>query len=482
MKIQRIKVKNFRNIPDQEIEANGHNLIFYGDNTVGKSNLIRAIHCVLNAQFGGNNISHGKDKMEIELVLAEFNEWTPVEGSEHFFRAVIKRKKNSNEEGKLEIELKYPDGGVEQLVTNIRSFVGTVPLQFNFVQMSRTKKGKDEQLEIVRSYYSDEFKNTLRLQENRGKSKYNERTEVGQQLKAVKGFIDEAGITPLMIDTYSKPFPEEIVKLNADRDKIISDNKKFSEVDERINERKEKIKIIDSEIKLCNDGEISFLDYNALSSDSSATRMSAFNAVWKIGKEAIWATLRQSMIHIYDEQKNQLNELNLQAEKWKKDFPFVPLGAIDKKITDATEHNRIYERVNMFDKKIKEREELEKQYGELDVLVNTIDAEIKDLIRTSPSPIPGLSFDDQQIYYKGKPVDEENMSTAEIMMLEIELQMNKAKNGQILFIERGESLGTDLLEELKQLADGSGFQVIREEVERGNKELLVVVEVENGNV
>ena len=43
MNINKIKLKNFRNYTEQEIELNPHINVFYGDNAQGKTNILEAI-------------------------------------------------------------------------------------------------------------------------------------------------------------------------------------------------------------------------------------------------------------------------------------------------------------------------------------------------------------------------------------------------------------------------------------------------------
>ena len=43
MNIKKIKLKNFRNYTEQEIELNPHINVFYGDNAQGKTNILEAI-------------------------------------------------------------------------------------------------------------------------------------------------------------------------------------------------------------------------------------------------------------------------------------------------------------------------------------------------------------------------------------------------------------------------------------------------------
>jgi DNA repair ATPase RecN len=421
MKIQRVTLHNWRNVPDQDLDINGCNVILMGENRQGKSNFIKALRMLLNANItGGDNIRHGEKRAELVAQLAEFSNWQPIDGTTHEFRASIKKAKDNTE--KVELELIYPDGGREHRLTNIRSFIGAVPLKFNFVELSKTKVGKMEQLSIVRSMFPEEFQNELKKLDGRVASMEKERLDVGQQLKQVNGFIAQSGLTESDLINYANPI--DITELQS------------NEVDMR--------------------------DYN--------TRLE-----WLRGQyDKILAAKQKPS----SDSSMQMAVSNIAAAfaYELKSLSSKPLHTITQQINDANDHNRKHERVKMLDEKVKERDELEKQYGELDALVKSTRQAIADMIRECEPPIPGLSFDSEQVYYNGSPVDEDHMSWAEIKMLEVMLQMCKADKAQLIMIEGTESIGTKLLNELYELCDASGFQIFREEVERGAEELRVVVE------
>lgn len=444
MKIQHVTIKGFRNVPEQDIDLNGHNVMLLGDNTVGKSNFIKALHSLLNAKFSKNSVATGSDRAEITAVLSEFDNWAPVEGTQHEFRAKIRRKANGDEE--VKIELRYPDGGVETRLGDIRSFVGSVPLQFNFVELSRSEKGKQQQLDIIKSMLPVDYQEELRKLENRAKSAYDERTEVGRDLENIKGFINQSGLTEDDLKRYKDPTDSQ--QLRSQLTSAATHNQNIINVRKRIEERNTRTKQVNSEVERIDEQIKRLQDQKA-------------------------------------ELNNELAEMatkNDQANAWLKNPANVPQSteAIEAQLTVADEHNRKHERVKMLQGKIDQRNELQEQYGSLTAQVDSTRAAIQQHIRELPSPVPGLTIDPDtgKLLYKDLEVDEEHMSTAQIMMLEVMLMMCKANQAQVIFIERGESLGSKMLNELKELADGSGFQLFMEKVQPGTEELIVEIESE----
>jgi hypothetical protein len=59
------------------------------------------------------------------------------------------------------------------------------------------------------------------------------------------------------------------------------------------------------------------------------------------------------------------------------------------------------------------------------------------------------------------------------MMLGAKLKIAKNPNAHVLFIQRGESLGTEKLRDLQQMAKDYDFQIIMEQMERGKEKLEI---------
>ena len=87
MYLKKIKLVNFRNYNEQEIELNKNINIFYGDNAQGKTNIIESIFlCSIGKSFRTN-----KDK---ELIQFEKD-----------FTTVFTEYEKSDREGNIKIEI-----------------------------------------------------------------------------------------------------------------------------------------------------------------------------------------------------------------------------------------------------------------------------------------------------------------------------------------------------------------------------------------
>jgi len=89
--------------------------------------------------------------------------------------------------------------------------------------------------------------------------------------------------------------------------------------------------------------------------------------------------------------------------------------------------------------------------------------------------VDGLTVDADSLIYNGVPVSSASLSSSEIMHLGIKLKMAENPDLGILFIQRGESLGAKRLKDIQDLAKKYDWQIIMEQVERGNEKLTIEI-------
>lgn len=422
MKIKKVKFTNFRNVPDIEKELNGSNILLLAENAKGKSNFIKGIQAALAGKLGKFAIAEGKDKSEVEVLMSDYDDnGQCIPGTDYTFKLKIRKDRGGDE--KVGLEVIAPNGFKEERKTVIGSIAGEIELDYNFVELSKTATGKKKQLEIIKSYLDEETLKSLALYENKTKQYYDERTEINRDIKAIEGFIFESGLLPMDFTTYANKI--DVTDLQAKITEGLAMNSKIKDVQERIKER------------YGRRGEI----------------------------EAQIAQLQIELKNI--EKKND------DAAEWLKQNKPVDIESLNAEMATASEHNMKHSKVMDLNKRNELLAELKDKAGELTALYESTKQAISDAIADMDHPIEGISFDSDNVYYKGKLVDESTMSTAEIMMLEAELKMCKAPGAEVVFIQRGESLGMQMLSTLQRVAKERGYQLIMEQVERGTEELRV---------
>jgi hypothetical protein len=151
----------------------------------------------------------------------------------------------------------------------------------------------------------------------------------------------------------------------------------------------------------------------------------------------------------------------------------IDVTEFETKLQNANEINAQVSQAKELKAKLAEKDKLTNDIGEMTALIDSTRQVIQDAIRDMDSPVEGLGFDSDQLLYKGIPVNPDSLSKSEIMELGIKLKIAENPDAGVLFIQEGESIGAKRLEEIKEIASKNNFQIIMEQVERGNEKLTV---------
>lgn len=432
MKLKKITITNFRNIPNGTYDLNGSNFLLIGDNQVGKSNFLKACQAVLGdkSAIGINSVKFGEEKARIEAVLAQFNEeGEAIEGTEYTFKA--KFKKDSDLPS---VEVILPNGFKDEKKSTIGSIIGQIDFDVEeFAGWSRTSEGKKKQINLIKSFLSKEARDAIKRAEEEILVDFNIRTQKSGEIKTYNGFIEEAGMDEMAFAKYREPI--DITQLQS---QVAEEGAVFSKI------------------------QMATRDLKQFTED--------------IGKaESYIAKLKGEL----DEAHREMAEISKKAAHAERFLAANPAkmegqGA-QKQLEEAILHNTKHAQRTEFFKKVDKRNSL---VTDESALTNKIESNRQmkaDIVRDANLPIEGLSFDDDTLFYNGKTVDESMFSFSEIQMLGVEIQMAMARGAQILFIHNGESWGWERLKSLQLKAEERGFQLLMEQVERGTEELKIEI-------
>lgn len=230
MKIQKVKIKNFKVINDLEFDLNGQNIILLGDNEVGKSSFIQAIKSALG------HLDNMPVNSETEVAV-----FVNKDGKEVKFNLKVKN-------GKPVIEVEV-DGLRDVRKSAIQSIVGGVEFDIDeFVKLSDSKAGQKKQVEIFKSLLPAEVIDSLDKIQASIDADYNERTDVNRTIKQLEGFINESGLTKEDFGKYVSKI--DTVKINAEYQAGIKHNQKVNEVQSRYLQRDAEIKELENRLAL----------------------------------------------------------------------------------------------------------------------------------------------------------------------------------------------------------------------------------------
>lgn len=420
MKTERVTIKEFKVLKNFEAEVKGNHILLCGDNGVGKSSFMQFIQIALGKT---NNIPPGATGEGEVLVNRN--------GEQYKFYVKFK-------DGKPVVTVTGPDGMKDSRKGTIASIVGAMDFDVNeFVELSKSKAGQKKQVEIFKSFLPVDVREEIARFEANVAASYEERTELNKDIKKLEGSI---ALHPLnnLPDFELTKFVEtntgEVIELLKSANEH---NAKVTKVESGLSERKITLKEKEAQIKLLK-AQISQIEQEAATLNS------------EIVKAETWLA----------ESKNKKQDVS----------------GFERSISDAADNNAKYQKAQSLLNDRKKLHVLKSESGELSAKIESSREAIRNAVRADfDSPVNGLSFEDESLVYNGVPVSPDSLSTSEIIELGIRLKMAENPGLGMLFIEHGESLGSDRLKLIKDIADKAGWQIIMEQVERGNKQLHIEI-------
>jgi energy-coupling factor transporter ATP-binding protein EcfA2 len=363
-------------------------------------------------------IALGKQTTIPDIQHGEGTIWVDKAGQEWTFHVEWKK-------GKPLVTVTSPDGFKDNRKSVLANVVGAMDFDIDtFVEMSESTAGRKEQVKVYKSFLPQEVQDFVADQEYRVKRSYDERTEKNREVKALQGAIAEHPFTKVL------DMPTVVVNIQSITAQIESSmehNKKVLGAKERFDSRKREIDAIAEQIRDL------------------------------VGK------------------RQHLMDMNVEAEGWLKQNDEQDVAGLMALKDKAFEINANFEKKADYEKQVAMMQALSEESGELTAFIESSNQAIADAIRDCDSPVDGLTFDADSLIYNGVPVSNASLSSSEIMHLGIKLKMAENPDLGILFIQRGESLGAQRLKDIQDLAKKYDWQIIMEQVERGNEKLTIEI-------
>jgi len=411
MRIQKVKIDKFKVLDGFEADLNGANIFLVGENGVGKSSVMQFIEIALGRTDNIPPDAIGKG----EVV-------TDKDGNKHTFKVELTG-------GKPKVTVITQDGLKDTSKSAIKSIVGTIGFDVNeFVRLSETSEGRKEQVKLYKSLLSQEIIDEINRLEQKVQLAYTDRTEINRKIKTLDGFIKES---PL----YGHELKTDKVDVSELQEKL----KAATEVNNKIEQVSERIAIRTASI------------------EKDSTEIAELEAKIQLLRGLV--------------AENQ--KLNTEASEWLKNNQKVDTETLRTKINNASTINSMADQSAELKVKMEQLANLQEQSQDYTVLIETSRQSISDAIKDMDSPINGLLFDDEGLVYNGIPVSAASLSTSEIIHLGIKIKMAQNPELGVLCVEHGESLGSARLKEILDVADKNNWQVIMEQVQRGQEELTI---------
>ena len=342
-------------------------------------------------------------------VIADFK------GNQYLFQVSFK-------DGKPIVTITAPDGMKDNKKSTLAGIVGAIDFDIDkFVEQSKSLSGRKEQIETYKKFLDKEIVEQIERYESNVAINYEQRTIANRELKTIDGAI---ALHPMKGENLNIE-PIDVSDVFQKQKEANEHNSKIEVTESTLLQLKQENERYDSEIARLMD-------------------------LAKVNKDRI------------DKGESFLNSNTK-----------IDITEFETKLQNANEINAQVSQAKELKAKLAEKEKLTNDIGEMTALIDSTRQVIQEAIRDMDSPIEGLGFDSEQLLYKGVPVNPDSLSKSEIMELGIKLKIAENPDAGVLFIQEGESIGAKRLEEIKEIAAKNNFQIIMEQVERGNEKLTV---------
>lgn len=411
MKTQTVHIRKFKGIKDFHANLEGKNVFIVGENGKGKSSFLQFIQIALGSKKIPPH-TEGQGYVEFDK-----------NGNQITVRVQV-------EDGKSKLVVES-NGLRETRKGAISNIFGSISFDINeFVSWSETKAGQKKQVEFFLSLLKPEDREVFESIKAKIEELEQERLEVGRILKDKKGAYQEHDGVKFL--TEQRPESVDIEALLSEQEEGQKHNEIHHRALDKIDHSKENINKLKSQI---------------------------------VELELKLAEAKKNL----DDQHEQLNS----AEDWIEKNPRKDLTEVNEKIRTASEINRkalLYDQAKELEQ---EYRSVESEYKGLDDQIKAERITIQDTIKQMDTPVDGLSFDGDALYYNGIPVHPESMSTSETIELGFRMKMAENPDLGIVCLEHAESIGNDRMDLIMDIAKKNNCQVIMEEMRRGEDKLFV---------
>ncbi len=435
MRLTTYEAHNVKKISDISFDMKGHHLFLVGGrNAHGKTSVLEGVLMALAGRkgftFPDNPLREGEKAGWVKIGIVpdddDGDELGPLTVELHFKR---KRDKQVAETlrvtGADGVEIKKP----RDLLSRLYKLGAFDPLAFG--RMSE----KEQRVLMLELVGVDPSQYTLRIE-----AKFSERTVVNREVKRLSSVMDELPHYP------DAPAKEVSVSgLQAEREDLEEENAKIEDLRN---------------------------DIAASASTISSKRSEAYRLEGMI-KEA------QAALELIEK-----DIAGIEIDKAKREAELAAserndLSEIDAEIRGAAETN---EQIRRNAERVITSRALAKSEAESNELTAAMDAikEERDTALGEASwPVEGLSFDDEQIIYRGLPLSAASKAERTMVSFEIGAALNPEL--KLFVCEDGNDLDPDTIVALEKMLTEKGYQAIVEYVTRSeHDEGLCAVVIEDG--
>lgn len=463
MYIKKLQLSNFQVIENFDADFEGSVYFVTGENELGKSTLLKAIGALLTGQRD-DVLRNGASKGFAKMVVGDDGEEYDVQLS--FTEA--------NPRGTLTIKQKTTGMQTNNVSMLPRIFGYQDFDAVEFSRWSETAEGRRKQIAVVKALLPEAVRNRISEIDESVASMKAERTGINRDVKTFAALVEsiEKQLAPGDVEKYTAPIDvTELMERQKTNAQLIE---KAKTVRAMLAQRTEQLAAIPGRMQ---DVDQRLTAEKRQIEETVAAAKAAYDkavADAKIARERADAAHAEAIAQIEAERK-AYSERKANAEQW--------LAKYEQNNPEKTDVPALLEQAEAHNKRynlVREYKEKQAQYNGVKASAEKMDADIvrlsderANLISKSELPIAGLSFTDDGLTLNGIPFVPGKVSDSQTMEIAAKLVIASNPTVKVFRIARGESLGAKRLQTIIDIARKNGFQGFIEQVERGQKEMLV---------
>lgn len=418
-----LELENFKNISAKKVDINGKSMIFIGKNGKGKSSLIQAMKGSLSSkELPEMPIKKGEERARVTHVIGgNIN----GEHREYTIDIFFSPKNNS---GRVEV---YNSEGEKQKspATFLKSLIGDTSFSITgFIHADKKKRiemikkltGKGVEIDSV----------TMEIEKIKADRKY--KTE---RYEALEGSLNNHGMTQEEIEKYSTP-----VSLDAINHELQEVSRRQGIYDSAVS----KLSQFKNDFKSCED-----------SINQSHNEIAQLEEM-----------IRQKRNFIQQKEAERdiaVGSIN-KAEAWLAANQRPTSEEVSLKMAEASAHNEKHMNIMRYSEQHREMTSLKAEVDKLKNNIKIKEDERSRLIASSQLPVEGMTFDDNDIYLNGIPLEEGQVNTAMIWKVGVQIAVAMNPTYKVIFLDEGSLLDHDMLKEVITYIEQKGYMAIVEVV------------------
>ena len=468
LRILSSEITNFKNLAHKEIDFGGKSVMIIGSNNKGKSSIIQALMSPLNSTYKPlKPVKEGEERGSIEIVIGGL-----VKGVEKKYTIEMYFSQD-NQKGRLVL---MDDEGqkIPSPVSALDAIIGNISFDIDeFIALSKTrtggfsKEGALKQIEILKGFLPKEIREELMQCDIDIKELKDSRADINKDVKNLTEKLKHE-YTEEELEKYLTPIPIDPIQ-----EKL----KNIGEASQKYAKAKTDLAALKKEeetiVKELNSG---------MSVDSAKHNLEAvenlLGSIESENNQMVAAFLVQ-----VNKFKNEIIEVlkkpvllevcktNIQKfEKWLEKNEEPKSQTIIDELNDANEHNEHCKKVaelKLMHTTVDKKKEL---YKSMESKIQDLQNRKREIFASNPLPVKNLSFDEEQVLYKGLPFNEETHPSSVIIGVGVKIAMSMNPGLKVIIIKDGSLLDKDTAKAILTMTEKYGYQVIMEVVSWEAKE------------